>query len=104
MVSETDCRPGGEQFESSCDFETQWLARRIADREVSGSNPASLSEKCYRGAMSRGLSSPILGDPVAQWIVRRIADRAVQIQLVTVSRVIGERWAGACPRQFQVIP
>ena len=36
------------------DPDAQWLARRIADREVSGSNPASHSEKCHRGAMSWG--------------------------------------------------
>ena len=33
----------------------QGLARRIVrKREVSGSNPASHSEKCHRGAMGRG--------------------------------------------------
>ena len=37
----------------------QWLARRIADREVSGSNPASHSEKFHRGAMGRG---PVLAN------------------------------------------
>ena len=31
-----------------------WLARRIADREVSDSNPAGHSEKCHRGAMGQG--------------------------------------------------
>ena len=32
----------------------QWLAGWIADREVCGSNPASHTEKCHRGAMGRG--------------------------------------------------
>ena len=35
----------------------QWLARQIADREVSGSNPASHRENCHRGA---GSWDPIL--------------------------------------------
>ena len=46
MILRTDFKLG--------DLVAQWLARRIADREVSGSNPASHMGKCHRGAMGRG--------------------------------------------------
>ena len=38
---------------------SQWLARRITNREVSGSNPASHSEKFHRGAIGWG---PVLAN------------------------------------------
>ena len=45
----------------------QWLATRIGDREVSGSNPASHSEKCHRGAMARG---PVLANFISSTEMR----------------------------------
>ena len=43
---------------SVCDPLVQWLARRVTDRKVSGSNPAS-HEKCHRRARGRG---PVLAN------------------------------------------